>query len=275
MKRKFYLSILTIVMVTFFITGTFSSSLALTAREIVQKADERYDGESAVSDTIMILIDAKGNQRVRNIKGFDKDYGKDKKSIIFFLSPADVRNTAFLSFDWDDQNKEDDSWLYLPALQKVKRIASGKKSGSFMGSDFTYSDMNGIEINDWKYKFGKNESEIIDGHDTWVVIGKPKKDRKQRVIKETGYIKSQVWIRKDIFMVVRGKFWVKKGKKVKYLTIKDISKVNDIWTAHEMIMKTTQKGKTKHSSIIKLKNIEYNKGVDDSLFATQRMERGI
>ena len=127
----------------------------LSAFDVMKKADERYDGDTSSSEMTMILIDKRNNQRVRKIKGFTKDYGKDEKSINFFLSPADVRNTAFLTYDWDDENKEDDNWLYLPALRKIKRISSGNKKDSFMGSDFSYADMNGLEITDWQYRFVK------------------------------------------------------------------------------------------------------------------------
>ena len=68
---------------------------------------------------------------------------------MFFLSPADVKDTGFLTYDYDEEGRDDDQWLYLPALKKTKRIASGDKSGSFMGSDFTYADMTDRLIPYW------------------------------------------------------------------------------------------------------------------------------
>ena len=64
---------------------------ALTPREIVDKSDRLDDGETSIGDMTMILIDKKGQKRVRKIKSFRKDYGEDKKSISFFMSPADVK----------------------------------------------------------------------------------------------------------------------------------------------------------------------------------------
>lgn len=271
MKKILIIAILSI----FAVTGITSTGFArLTAVEVVQKMDAREDGDTLTTDTLMILINKNNQKRIRNIKNIRKDYGLDTKGIIFFLSPADVRNTAYMSYDWDDAAKEDDSWLYLPALQKVKRIASSDKSGSFMGSDFTYSDINGIKINDWDYTFVK-ENVKTDGFDTWVIQGLPKIDLKANVIKETGYLKTMMWIRKDNHMLVKGKYWVKKGRKIKYFKAGDIKKVDDIWTAHTLTMVTTVKGKVTHSSVLKFSNIQYNTAIDDATFTTRRMERGL
>ncbi len=208
------------------------------------------------------------------MKGFRKDFGKDEKNISFFLSPADVRNVAFLSFDWDDESKEDDNWLYLPAVGKPKRISAGNKKDSFMGSDFTYADMNGLEITEWDFKFLK-ESEMVDGKDCWVVEAVPKSSKKKKVIDETGYLKSISWVRKDLFMVVQGKMYVKKGKKIKYFKASDIEQIQGIWTSKKLSMVTTKAKKKEHSTVLLFKNMIYNKGVGDNMFTVQRMERGL
>lgn len=246
----------------------------LTALEVMQKVDDRDDGETSTSEMTMILIDKRKNQRVRKLKAFRKDYGKDVKSISFFLSPADVRNTTFLSFDWDSEDKEDDNWLYLPELRKVKRISSGNKKDSFMGSDFSYADMNGMELSEWEYRF-KKQSEMVDGFDCWVIEGVPKKEKRKKVISETGYLKTVSWVRKDSFLAVRSKLYVKKGKKIKYFIASKIEKIQGIWTVRKMTMKTTKKKRMEHMTVLMFDNLVYNKGVDDSLFTTQRMERGI
>ena len=247
---------------------------AQSAKGVMELWDSREDGETVVSDILMILINKNNSKRVRNIKNIRKDYGPDTKGIIFFLSPSDVRNTAYMSFDWDDPSKEDDSWLYLPALQKVKRVAAADRSGSFMGSDFTYSDISGIEIEDWAYSFAK-ENGTLDGQDVWIIQGLPKPSAKSKVIQETGYIKSLMWIRKDSHMLVKGKYWVKEGKKIKYFKAEDIKKVDGIWTAHTLTMVTTAKGRLTHSSVFKFSNVTYNVPVKDDTFTTRRMERGL
>lgn len=262
---------LVLLSVVIFIPKGFAQ---LSADQVVEKMDNREDGDTARTDTTMILINQSKQQRVRKIKNIRKDIGEDSKGIIFFLSPADVRNTAYLSYDWEDNQKEDDSWLYLPAIQKVKRIASSDKSSSFMGSDFSYSDINGIEIEDWNYSF-VNEEAQLDGHPVWIIQGKPKPELKEKVIDETGYIKSMMWIRKDNFMMVKGKYWVQKGRQIKYFKAEDIRQVQGIWTAHVLKMVTTAKGKVTHSSVLRFSNIKYNEPVDDLMFTTRRMEQGL
>ncbi len=270
-KLYIYLPLLIAILLALTIQTAFAE---LTSTQVVRKMDTREDGDTLTRDTLMVLINKNKQKRIRNIKNIRKDYGEDTKALIFFLSPADVRNTAYMSYDWDTSAKEDDSWLYLPALQKVKRIASSDKSSSFMGSDFSYSDINGIEVEDWDYTFAK-QSVMVDGADTWVVQGFPKKDAKEKVLEETGYLKSLLWIRKDNHLLVKAKYWVKEGKKIKYFKAGDIKLIDGIWTPCKMTMVTTAKGKVEHTSVLKFSNIKYNQSINDTYFTTRTMESGL
>ncbi len=269
MKSKFLFFLLALAL------WGLSPLYALTPTEIIHKADKLDDGETSISEMTMILIDSRGQQRVRKIKGYRKDYGEDSKSISFFLSPADVRNTAFLSYEYDDVSKEDDNWLYLPALRKVKRIASGNKKDSFMGTDFTYHDMNGLEVEEWAYSMVK-ESDTVNGKDCWVIGAVPRKEIAKAVIKDTSYVKRVVWVRKDNFMAVQAKIWMKKAGKTKIMKASKIERIQGIWTARQVEMSTLdRRGRRSHSTILRFDNLQYNKGVGDDMFNTQRMERGL
>ena len=103
------------------------------ARAIMEKVDARDDGDRQTADMQMTLIDKNGNQRKRSIHSFSKDMGEDTYRLMFFIEPADVRDTGFLTYDYDDPNRDDDQWHYKPALRKTKRIASSDKSVSYMG----------------------------------------------------------------------------------------------------------------------------------------------
>lgn len=246
----------------------------LTAYDIMKKVENRDDGETSISDMTMILIDKRKTQRIRKMKAFRKDYGKDTKSINFFLSPADVRNTSFLSYDWDDDNKEDDNWLYLPALRKVKRISSGNKKDAFMGSDFSYADMNGLKLSEWTFKFLRKNI-AVNGYDCWVIQALPKKALRNKVINETGYLKSISWVRKDIFFTVKSKLYVKKKKRIKYFKAEKLEIIQGLWTAKQLSMTTTRGKRMEHKTILLFDKFIFNKGIDDSFFTTQRMERGL
>ena len=260
---------LLIVFVVFL--STTKATFAITVEEIMRKVDEREAGRTQISTATMTLVDKKDRKRIRKLKLFSKEFSDVDKTITFFLSPADVKDTSFLSYDWKDESKEDDSWLYLPAMQRVNRTAAGDKSNSWMGSDFTFSDVEGIELNEYSYKM-LSESDPIDGHDCWKIEAIPKS---KDVIKKTGYLKSINWIRKDAFLVVRGINYVKKGKKVKYFSTKNIRQVDGIWTIGTIQMVTTKNKKVQHSSIFNLDDVAYNRPVEDKMFEVETMQRGL
>lgn len=264
----------------------------LSPYDIVKKADNRDDGDTAINETIMIKVDRRGQQRKLELKSFRKDYGVDNKSILFFLSPADKRNVAFLSWEKDDESAEDDKWLFLPAGNIKTRISGGKKKDPFMGSDFSYADMESTDIDDWNYKFtdrytSKDKSKlnpVVNGQECWIIEALPKKEKLKKIIKEIGYLKRVSWIRKDNFMVVQGRTWVKKGKKTKLFFARKIIQVQGIWTAQELEMRTykgsikTKKRRARslqHRTLLLFKNIKYNETLEDSMFTVQRMMRGL
>ena len=246
------------------------SLFAITADEIAKQVDERDEGDKSISTMEMTLIDKQGNHRVRKMKNYTMDKGDDTQSVIFFLSPADVRNTAFLTYDYGDSAKDDDQWLYLPALKKTKRIASSDKSSSFMGSDFTYSDMTSREIDDYTYRIAK-ETTVRD-HKVWVMESIPKT---QKTIDETGYTKSYMFVRQDNFVVVRALHILKETGKKKYLDVKKLENIDDIWVATEIEMKTTKDKNTLHRTILKLDDVKFNQDMDDAFFSVRRIEKGL
>ncbi len=246
------------------------NALALSADEIMQKVEARDDGDNSSSELEMILIDKNQQQRVRRIKSFGHDVGKDTQRIMFFLEPADVRNTGFLTYDYDDANKDDDQWLYLPALRKSKRIATGDRSGSFMGSDFSYADMTGRDLED--YHFTLMKEDVVNGDKVWLIESKP---RTAEVIEETGYEKSVLFVRQDNFVVIRAVHWLNKGDKLKYLDVKKLEQIDGIWVPTEMSM-TTKQGKTfVHSTTLRQHNLRFNQKLDADMFSVRRLERGL
>jgi hypothetical protein len=245
--------------------------MALTAAEVMKLNDDRYTGDTQISESTLTLIDKKNRERVRDLKLFGIDKTDIEKSLIFFESPSDVAGTAYMSFDWEDETKEDDSWLYLPALQSIKRVAASEESGAFMGSDFSYTDINGQDYEDFNYEMVK-ESEVIDGVDCWVIKSIPKNEK---IIKKTGYLESTSWIRKSDYLLLRSIIQVKKRKLVKYFSASDIQEIQGIMTPLKLQMVTTRNGKKEHSSVFKITKIRYNEDVSESMFDTQAMQRGL
>ena len=259
-------------MLAFF--SALGSAAEMSAREVMELADSRDDGDTVRSDYTMVLLDRRDRQRTRNLQIYSKDYGDDTRTLSQFESPVDIRGTSYLNYDWDDPDRDDDSWLYLPALQRVKRIASSDTSDSFLGSDFTYADINGIEIDWFDFRF-VNESETIDGVDTWVIEASPKPEFKEKAEDATGYSKLQSWIRKDNFVQIRGQAWELRGNRIKYFTSSDIEEIEGIWTIGRLQAVTTRNGRREHSSVLQLNEVEYNENVDDEMFSTEFMQRGL
>ena len=250
-----------------------SLSAEYSAEEVMRRVDEREAGDSSVSDITLVLIDKRERQRIRNLKLYSKNYGEDTKTLSLFESPADIRGTAYLNFDWNDSLRDDDSWLYLPALQRVKRLASSDTSDSFLGSDFTYADINGFEVDWYDYSF-VNESEMIDGEDCWVIEMIAKSEFKDRAEEATGYSKMQSWVSKEKFIQLRGQFWELRGNRIKFFTASEIELVEDIWTVKRLQAITTRNDRQEHASILQIKSIDYNVDVADELLTTQAMQRG-
>ncbi|MBU0620703.1 MAG: outer membrane lipoprotein-sorting protein [Gammaproteobacteria bacterium] len=242
----------------------------LSARDIMQRVDDRDDGDNNSSEMEMILIDKSGHERVRKLRSFNKDKGEDKMRIMFFLEPADVKDTGFLTFDYDDAKKDDDQWLYLPALRKTKRIASSDKSGSFMGSDFNYADMTRKDLDAYDFKILKEEE--VRGSKTWVIEAVPKT---REEIEETGYTKSVLFVRQDNFIVVRAVHWEKDGGRLKYMDALKVEQIDGVWTITENTMTTKQGKETLHKTVLHFGNVKYNQKLTEDMFSVRRLEKGL
>ncbi len=240
-----------------------SANAQLTGRQIVEKAYNLPSGDDQTSVLTMTLINKSGQTRIRKIQQYSKDFGDVEKSIMFFLSPADVKNTSFMNWSYDDENKDDDQWIYLPALKKVKRISSDSKSDYFMGSDFTYDDLGDRKLDADVHKLIKEET--IDGHPCYVV---------ESVSKDEDYMysKTKTWIRKDNFVGMKKEFYDEDGELLKILTIKKVEKISGFWIITQSEMKNIQKN---HKTIIKLTNVKINTGVPASKFTERMMMRGM
>ena len=240
------------------------------ARAIMEKVDARDDGDNQTAAMEMILIDKRGNQRVRKIATFSKDKGPDTYRLMFFRHPADVKDTAFLTWDYDDPDRDDDQWLYLPALRKTKRIASIDKSGSFMGSDLNYADMTDRNLEDYNFSL-KKEMEV-KGVKAWLIESIP---RSKKVIRETGYTKSLLIVRQDNYFVIRAIHWVKDGGYLKYIDVKKLVEIDGIWVAAEMYISKKKGKQLAHKTILKLDQVKFNQDLDFDMFTVRRMEKGL
>jgi len=234
----------------------------LTGKQIIDKVYNRPTGDDQTSDLTMTLINKSGAQRIRKIKQFTMDLGAVEKSIMFFLSPADVKNTSFMNWTYDT-DQGDDQWIYLPALKKTKRISSDSKSDYFMGSDFTYDDLGDRKLEDDTHKLLREET--IDGKECYVV-------ESISIDEDYMYSKTLVWVDKSNFIGVKKEFYDEDEDLLKVLAIKEIEKISGIWVIKNSEMKNVQKN---HRTTIVLSNIQINTGMSASKFSERMMMRGL
>lgn len=234
-----------------------------TGREIMLKVDQQPDGDTRKSFMTMELVNKRGSKRVRSMNSYSKDYGEDKKSIMFFQEPADVKGTGFLTWDYQDEDKNDDRWLYLPAMKKTRRInGSSAKKEYFMGSDFTYDDMGNRNVDEDKHELKRTE--IINDIECWVIESTPKD-------KSELYSKRVLWVRQDNYMVTRIEYYDKQGEMMKELEVNEMKKINGYWVNTMMTMNHRQRD---HKTIIYIKSIEFDIPADDNLFTVNALEKG-
>ena len=241
-----------------------ANAAGLTGRDIMQKVRNRADGDTRYATIEMTLVQRSGHKRVRKLESWAMDVGRNTKKIMFFTYPGDVKGTGFLTWDYDNANKVDDKWLYLPAMKKTRRI-SGKSSKTdyFMGSDFTYNDMNTRSVDEETHKLLREE--VVGGKKCWVVQSTPKD-------KDEIYSYRITWIRQDCLIPVKAVYYDKLKKLHRRLTISNINKVQGFWTMHFMQMENVQTG---HKTIIRMDNQKFNIKLSPNLFTVSQLEKGL
>lgn len=260
-----------LVLTLLFLPATRSAADApVDGRWIMEQVDARDDGDNMVVDSVMTLIDKNGKERRRELKIFSKDKGRDSLRLQFFLAPADVKDTGFLTYDYYSGEKDDDQWLYLPDLRKTKRIATSDKSSSFMGSDFSYADMTRRVLDEWTYRLLKEDE--VGGHKVWLVEALPVS---KEVEDRYGFKKSILFVRQDIFMEIRAIHVLTEGRKVKYMEVTGLEEIDGIWVATERRMKTTRNKKTLHRTVMEWNNVRFNQDLEESFFTVRQLEKGI
>lgn len=235
----------------------------MSGLEVIEQVYDRPTGEDVQSDLTMTLTNDRGDQRVRSIKQFTKDYGDVEKKIMFFLAPADVRDTSFMNWSYDEEGRDDDQWIYLPALKKIKRIASDSKSDYFMGSDFTYDDLGDRHPSEDTHTLLREET--VDGKDCYVVESIPKEQ-------DYMYSRTVTWVMKDVWIGVKKEFYNEDGDLLKMLSVKDYEQISGYWIILTTEMHNMQK---EHRTLMELENVVVDQEIDDNMFTERMMKRGV
>lgn len=260
MPRMFYI-LISAIMISY--SGQ-TQDQQLTALEIMIKNDQQSISNDEYFKITMSLINKRGNKRERQLEQLTMtDEKNNRSSLIKFLSPADIKGTGFLSIE--HSGRDDDQWLYLPAFNKTRRISPANESDYFVGTDFTFEDLNREDLEDFTYSFLPDAE--VDGVACYHILALPNSEKK---IKESGYSKRDLFIRKDDFILAGATFYDKSGEKHKEYSAGNIKKTGNKWRAFRMEMNNL---KNAHKTILVYDEIILDQGIDKEIFTERYLKR--
>lgn len=240
----------------------------LSARDIMEKNFYVTKVQHLVNDNTMTLTNDKGQQRVRKMHSVSvlQPNGIDSKLMIRFLFPGDVEGTGYLQIQHYDG--DDDMWIYLPALKKVRRLVANNKKDSFVGSDFSYGDILLPVVDTYRHTLLR--SEPLDGEDCYVIESVP---ATEQIKKDYGYAKKIGWIRKSNFMEKKVEYFDTSGRPLKTQVIPEVREVDPVahkwWAARREVVNH----QTGHSTLFVTDSLNAKQAVRDDFFTTRYLER--
>lgn len=241
-----------------------SDSAEARGLEIAREADRRDRGfQDSASEILMRLISEDGRVNERRLtwqilENPDPDDGD--KSLTLFHEPRDIAGTAFLTHT--HIGDEDDQWLYLPALKRVKRIASVNKTSAFMGSELAYEDLLSDEVEKFDYRWLRDEA---CGEETCFVL------ERQPSYDDSGYSRQVLWMDQSEYRVHRIDYYDRDGALEKTLTLNDYRRyIDSYWRAHEYLMENHQTGRR---TALSFGSYEFQTGLTEQDFDPSALRR--
>ena len=228
---------------------------------IVNKANivAYYQGEDGKAKVKMTITSKRGQKRLREFNILRKDVtdGGDQNYFVYFQKPPDVRKMAYMVHKHADPAKDDDRWLYLPALSLVKRVAAGDKRTSFVGSDFLYEDVSGRSLEE-------DTHELIETTDQMFVV---KNVPKQPDSVEFSYF--NVSIDRNTYVTMKMEFYDKENKLYRIIKSTKIEKIQDFPTVTKSVVSNL---KTGSKTEMEFNNVKYNIKLKD-VFTERYLQR--
>jgi hypothetical protein len=253
---------------------------ALSAEEVARRVQDRDTGRDSRMTFRMRLFDRHNRTRERVITltglrgrsaaGASVAAPEGDRLLIRFIYPNDIRGTSFLV--WEHPQKDDERFLFLPSLGRVRRIAGTEAQESFAGSDFSYEEIGGREFDDYTYAFAGPDGERA----SWTPpSGGPAKDawrlESRRKDASAPFPRVVSLILKESFMVVQAEIYNRRNERQKLYTVKRLEQVEKIWTAMSSEMSNALE---KSRTDLDVYAVEYNVGLKEADFSRRELERG-
>lgn len=265
-----------VAVVVMFLSAMWGSLAApLTADEIARRVRDRDSGRDSRATLRMKLFDRHGRPRERaltllTLRGRGKLAGPSTapdgdRLLIRFTYPNDINGTSFLV--WEHPDADDERFLYLPSLGRVRRIAGTETQESFVGSDFTYEDIGGREFDDYRYR-------LVDENASWDIPGAGARPawrlESRRKTGSVDFPRVVSLVLKDSFVVAQADIFNKRDEKQKVYTVRRLQQVDGIWTAMDIDMtNAVERSRTE----LTIESIDYNVGLKESDFSRRQLER--
>jgi hypothetical protein len=233
---------------------------------IARQIESRDTGRDSRADIRMRLFDRHGRVRERamTLLALRGTGGQGDRTLVRFTYPNDIRNTAFLV--WEHPDADDERFLYLPALGRVRRIAGEEKQESFVGSDLSYEDIGGRKVSDYTYAFSDRNAMWMapDGsrHPAWALESRAKDP-------DAEYPRSISLVLKDRFIVVHADLFNRRDEKIKTFDVRRLERMDGIWTVMDLVA-TNERDKTRTE--LTTTSVRYNAGLTEKDFTRRELE---
>lgn len=239
-------------------------------RALGERITARAEAENVDQTISMTLTDRRGRTKQRTASMLKIVVKDQRRTIIAFSKPASVKNTAFMTHDFNATDKSDLQWLYLPALKRSRRISASDRGDYFLGTDFTYEDIkDSTKFSLSDYQFEKNGTEEIDGVVYSILNLTPVSED---IAKELGYSKVRVAVDEPNAMPVRAEYWDIAGNQLKTINLDDRLELEGFWTAKTV---TAKNHKTGHTTVFKLSDINFHAKLQLATFTERKLRAGL
>lgn len=241
---------------------------ALTPDTVARVVQDRDTGRDSRAEMRMRLYDRQGRVRERTmvLQTLRGTGGRGDKILVRFLSPSDIKGTALLV--WEHPEGDDERFLYLPALGRVRRIAGEEKQQSFAGSDLSYEDIGGRDINDYTYSFADQNAvwSAPDGSKlpAWALESRAK-DRNADIPRSVSLIL------KDRYVIAHADIYNPRNERAKVFDVRKLERVDGIWTVLDLVVANDA---LKTRTELTTTSIRYNVGLTDDDFTRRKLEEG-
>jgi outer membrane lipoprotein-sorting protein len=239
-----------------------------TGAQIFHQIANRHLAPYEMEAMELTLIDRSGNRELREVRRFTRlERSGEFRHLLVFDLPPEIRGVALLIRQ--PPQGADEQWLYLPAFGKVmKRIASGGIRNEFMGTDYAYEDL--VVHRSQAYRYERRPDQTIDGIPCYVLDSYP---RDARLKKASGYRYRRLWVRQDLFFIMREEYYDRRGRLFKRQAVKDLVNIGgNAWRANSWTMENIRK---KHRTLVRVVARKLDESsVPEEIFRPDRITSG-